>query len=166
MIVVKERLEELNNLMQDSVSEFYDAYTPHVYDREYRLYDVVQVRTDERKTDFKVVYMAEFLPPYDVAEEYIYDLIFLHGYHGGATSGKTKAGVEHPDGKTPYWKKPVPTFTEWGKKAKKTTSIKYIINKNERNWRNNELERYIDDAFTRVMSSYDAVKKLGYFVYL
>ena len=63
-------------------------------------------------------------------EDGLYDQVFRKGWHGGAASGDytfrgysfNKSGwvvthTPHPDTGTPYWRTPIPYYSQWGRKA-------------------------------------------------
>lgn len=86
-----------------------DRVYPQSYHRQYSLYDILDVQTDESAMtiswDFDPSPM-EYRSGYN-GEDGLYDLVFREGWHGGAQSGP-----RHP-GNGAAWRHPNPFFTEW-----------------------------------------------------
>lgn len=147
-------LDEFN----DSVTRFYDAYTPKIYKRQGNtstasggLYNVLDIQFDENSMvllsgdGYDSLYDKDKMPKDRDGFNSLYDTVFVRGYHGGATkiaSDKEAIWGAHPSPGTPYWRKPGVVvdpetgrsfryqYAKWGKQAKKTTSVyEFMIRK-------------------------------------
>ena len=148
--IISKNLEIMKNdfesMIDNYITIFYDSYNPRFYNRYGDLYNVYKITINKNNysIDFDSSYMM-----YDhrVSNEYIYQNSFINGYHGGAISG-----IGHPDVGTPYYRKPFPNFTEWGREAVKSNSIfdqikneaGFIIKKTEENVQNDFDKMFVD----------------------
>ena len=116
--------KECKDALRSSIEQFYDDYTPHVYKRQEGLLTAFRINADGTY-DFDGNLISGY---HRVGKDYLFDLAFQRGYHGGADKNKNGWYSYHPDPGTPYWRKPVPEYTEWGDPAAKTTPILEIVN--------------------------------------
>ena len=141
----------IEKIFQDAVTDFYNGYTPTVYNRRGDtgsksggLYDLF----NPERNNYGVLVLNE--PLYNElfdpsmmhggrngADVGLYSLVFVEGWHGGAKSideGKTKKYGKHPSPGTPYYRKPHPYYKHWGRQAKKESVSPYekIVNELER----------------------------------
>ena len=94
----------VNEMFDESVSEFYSGYSPEFYGRTGSLYEVMTViRTDDSLTLHFEPSNATVMNNGDT----VYGLAFKHGWHGGATA---------PDGVMRY-RTPYPYYKHWGRPA-------------------------------------------------
>lgn len=163
---------ELCDTIQNAIDEFYDAYPddadePFFYHRQHRLYDAVKIKKTKNDQDIEVLYGEEYFPKYPRVKRkgYMYDLIFINGYHGGARDGKTADGVEHPDGKTPYWKTPFPELNKWGSPAAQTESLESLVNRYKNDYFNNRVDKIIDIIMSDIIESYPVILNMFDIVY-
>lgn len=73
----------LDLIAQNAIDSFYEDYYPLVYSRQedlYKTYKII-ITQDDRKIDFGPQYMNG---GHRAGTEYIYNRMFVHGYHGGA----------------------------------------------------------------------------------
>lgn len=92
------KIKEISN---EAIARYYNAYAPHMYKRKESLYDAVDfgIRNGE---DFYWEYGADLINArHRASNEYIFDVMFMEGWHGGA-----KSGAGHPSPGTPHWKYP------------------------------------------------------------
>ena len=101
----------------NTITEWYSSYDPIMYNRRGSLYNMFEVRINGTK--LLVDIDGEGLAGLD---EYLYNLTFIRGYHGGADKGEG-----HPQYGIPYWRKPIPQFTQWGRPAQRNFSPYYRI---------------------------------------
>lgn len=126
----KKLLEEIEFIMHHAVTQFYDSYSRHVYMPTGNLYNAYKV-TDKTKKgnntneyNISIELGAEFMKEkYErgATADYIYNLSFVKGFHGGAFSSTA------PSSSVPYWREPVPFYTSWYKPAVHTTPPRSII---------------------------------------
>ena len=116
-------VSDLDYICRTIVDDFYSDYMPKgsdpiYYVRKYDLYNAYKIIIDDDtwEVDEDWKYMHE----HGKWNEYIYDLSFVRGYHGGAISGDG-----HPDPGIPYWRNPFPTFNNWGRPAAVSQSPYY-----------------------------------------
>jgi hypothetical protein len=105
---------ECEKALKMAIEQFYDDYTPKIYQRQGGLLDAYQINPDG-SFDFKSSLISG---DYSVGKDYIYTLAFEEGYHGGS-----KDGEGHPSPGTPLYKTPYPTYENWGRQAEQTTPI-------------------------------------------
>ena len=86
---------------------FYNEYRPQYYDRLGTLYDVFKL--NHSKNYINLSFDSGELSGHRVSNEYIYNTVFLQGYHGGAWRGIDK----------PYYRTNI-GFTDWGDPAKRS----------------------------------------------
>lgn len=92
--------KDLERIAREAVIEFYGSYGPRSYERRETLLNIftagyngtsVYIDFDSSKTSGR-----------NIGGDYIYDLVFKQGYHGGARYGIEK--YPHPEPGIPYWK--------------------------------------------------------------
>lgn len=94
--IVRKKIGEMH---RDAVDQYYEAYDPWAYRRTESLYRAYRIR--KRKAGFDLLVGGEFIPDHRVSSEYIYDVMYKKGYHGGA-----------PHNDSYYWKCPSPVFAQ------------------------------------------------------
>lgn len=79
----KKEIEE--KIIKKAIEDFYDDYPPHLYKRKYSLRKAYKftVKNGCYTIDFNYRYMKKH---HRASNAYIYNLAFISGYHGGATS--------------------------------------------------------------------------------
>lgn len=94
---VRNKIKQIN---RDAVDQYYEAYTPQAYRRTESLYKAYRIR--KKKAGFDLLVGGEFIPDsHRVSSEYIYDVMYKKGYHGGA-----------PHNNSYYWRFPGPTLAK------------------------------------------------------
>ena len=133
--------KDINKIIKKAINDFYSTYRPKYYKRKWSLkymYDFKSTKGDIL-LDFDAKYTRAH---HRVDNDYIFNLVFMQGYHGGAPSiaaDKVDRWGEHPDTGVPYWRFPPkpwedengemqPPYTEWGRKAKQDKSPMDRIN--------------------------------------
>ena len=123
---------------------YYRNYIPEYYNRRYELYKIPRIEIDRDNETFQTYYDSERLTKWyriykklgpTLGKEYIYQLSFVDGFHGGARSGPPDdGGNPFPGNKDkPYWRTPPPPeefpirYSKWGNPAVKTRSPKMLI---------------------------------------
>lgn len=126
----------LDYICRSAIDDFYSDYMPKgsdpiFYTRQYSLYKAYRIIVEDGH--FEVDYNWEYMDDEIHGEltEYIYNIAFIRGYHGGATSGDG-----HPASGIPYWRTPFPTFDNWGRPAAISRSPYMVIEE--------EAQKYID----------------------
>lgn len=109
---------ELKKIGNITIDKWYATYSPIYYHRRGSLYDSFQVNL--QGLDYSVEFDSSLISKFHNNSDYIYELSFIEGYHGGA-----KNGIDHPHPGIPYWKTPFPIFNQWGRPAKKSWSPYY-----------------------------------------
>lgn len=120
--------EDLDEIFTISIDKFYADYEPKFYRRTGSLYSVYKLTRHNGiiNWDFGAQYMPD---THRVDNQYIYDWVFLQGYHGGANTiaeSKVDKWGEHPHEGQPWYRTPHPSlgvtpYTAWSKYyAKKT----------------------------------------------
>ena len=106
----KKYKEELEEVGKSVVAQWYATYDPIFYRRGGSLYHAFKVYLNG--LDYGVDFDYRF-----IGNEIIFENSFMQGYHGGAIGGE-----EHPHPGIPYWRTPIPSFTDWGRPAKRSFS--------------------------------------------
>ena len=169
--------EKLAGVFNEAVMEFYNAYYPRFYEREYGLFDILDIKTN---ADGMVITGNDYCSLFDESamhedrsgNEGLYDLVFVEGWHGGSTGtdawGHT---VDTPHYRVPYREEGDADvgFYRWGRQAVRTDSP-YKIFKRELSVMEDgeiyqELERlahlYNDQAVQRYQSRIpDALRRI------
>lgn len=129
---IENRFEkDVNKIIKRAINDFYESYKPKYYRRKYSLRHMYKLTVGNG------VYVIDYDSKYTFAKhraenEYIFDLVFMEGWHGGAPDideSKVEIWGEHPSPGTPYWRRPPrpweddegyqhPPYTEWGREAK------------------------------------------------
>lgn len=108
----------ISELFHEAVQEFYDAYTPGYYQRQYGLNNVLDIHTDDKGM---AVYdtVEDLLDPSgmhgDRSGGDLYEKVFVRGWHGGAESGP-----DHPAPGVPYYRKPDGLWFQWSRPAERS----------------------------------------------
>jgi hypothetical protein len=80
--------EDLDIIFFYCVDEFYNEYSPVSYRRTDALYEGYKFTRGNNGLSFEFETSPSFIPNYHRASPaYIYDLTYLHGYHGGHING-------------------------------------------------------------------------------
>ena len=117
---------ELELIAEAAVSDFYLDYTPKRYVRQEDLYNAYKVIA--KNGDWRIEMGSEFMQgEHDAPNDYIYNLSFVGGWHGGAQKGDlgknldppmsiphpTPSDSDNPDDWSPRWVSLMP-FPLWG----------------------------------------------------
>lgn len=113
-------------LFHEAVQEFYDSYSPSMYQRQFGLFDLLDMHMDEHGViDYDSV--DDLIDPdklhSDRSGGSLYDKVFVQGWHGGAEDGPG-----HPSPGTPYYRTPIQIertgeifYPHWSRPAAKST---------------------------------------------
>lgn len=93
--------DELNSIAQSAIDDFYDDYTPNTYNRHGDIYNTykVTVEIDEFEINYKVDFDPKYMQYHGGIKDYLFNIVFEEGWHGGAISGNG-----HPDPGTPWYR--------------------------------------------------------------
>lgn len=107
--------EDLNAIFVACIDKFYADYDPTFYRREgslYRTYELTN-KNGVISRNFGEQYMPQtYKHSHRVSNKYIYEQMFLKGYHGGAHTidpDKVEQWGEHPDDGIPWYRTPHPS---------------------------------------------------------
>lgn len=113
--------QELQTIFESAVNQYYGAYSPKYYHRKKDFYDILETKVLD--TGFEATMSSSNLSGHRVSNEYIYLVMFKHGFHGGAWSGDEthfkeglKMTIPHPSPGVPYWRT-WPYFYYWSRPA-------------------------------------------------
>jgi len=116
--IAKYQNAEITRIFNEVINEFYSSYTPALYDRQYGLYDLLDLPSDSQYFTYDSI--DDLVNPDklhgDRSGGSLYHKIFEEGWHGGAESGP-----KHPSPGTPRYRIPPPNYPRWGRIAKQTT---------------------------------------------
>lgn len=104
--------KDINQIARNVIDEFYESYDPIYYadDRWGDLYNAYKVTVNNKV--WKIEYGAQFMKyRHRASNEYIFELAFEWGYHGGAWNGPN-----HPEPGVPYYRK-YPFYKQWSRPA-------------------------------------------------
>lgn len=102
----KRAAKEVDYICWSVITNWYDSYFPHVYDRTFSLLNSYHITPGHGYLNFKL--NADELSGHRADNGYIFDLTMVHGWHGGALSGD-----EHPNPGNAYWRYPIPEYYQW-----------------------------------------------------
>lgn len=140
--------KDVKRIFNEAVEDYYDNYNPTVYGRDSKgLYDLLVFESDE--TGSYAGYDPDNIG-YDWFrkdginnesgfKQYLYDITFLQGYHGGAdkiaANKEEKYGV-HPSPGTPWYRRPVGYYIDWGIRSQKDSvpPVKIVRDKVIERW--------------------------------
>lgn len=130
-------VNDITTIVTNAVSLYYKSYSPKRYIRYGSLYDAYNITIKNNTLILELG--SEFMPKVHRVDEkdpdYIYQVMFKGGWHGGATSG-IFYGNPHPNPGTPWWVDGV--SHNWMKKAERMpaqSSPYSIIEENFNNYK-------------------------------
>ena len=126
-----------NDVFMESVTRFYEDYTPKYYKRRRSLYDLIDIPTDEtgmailNGKDTETSFTGDYSNMFDGSKMVdrsgnnsgLFDAVFMQGWHGGAP--RSTGGGDM------YYRTPVYVWTRWGRKAEKSRVSVYQMFSNE-----------------------------------
>lgn len=138
--------DELNEIGKHVISMWYATYDPIYYHRQMSLRNAYLVSLED--TEYSVRFDSSLINAYSHHQDndYIYELTFIQGYHGGDTIGQN-----HPNKGIPYWRTPFPQLTNWGRPAKKSWSPYYMM-VSEMKKKIKEIDKKKQTEFNKVMN--------------
>ena len=119
--IPKTATPEIESASRFAVEDWYMAFNPDYYERTESLLNIYDIQPQIGAINVHL--SSDELGGHRASNDYIYEYMFILGYHGGAIFGP-----EHPSPGVPYWKKGF-NFSEWGKPAPKTTSAYTLMRK-------------------------------------
>jgi hypothetical protein len=155
----------VDTIIKESMEEFYATHTyhePYSYSSTGSLATFARFMLNENDNSFYVEYGSELGEGgYRVDKDYIYKLVFLAGWHGGAyTSSKTDDPHPHPG--IPYWRVPTPWGSFWSEPADRAPEppVSILTRKwnefvlNEYDKLKNEIENELLEKYSNKLSEY------------
>ena len=98
MSAMPKMIRQADLIVKTAIDSYYDSYEPHIYQRQESLYSAFQVELTHAGFDL-VFDEGNMRGGHRISNEYIYDVMFKKGYHGGA-----------PHNGNYYWRYPSPQF--------------------------------------------------------
>ena len=97
----EELREKLNIIAESTIEDFYDDYIPSGYRRIYDIYNTykIDVELDQFEIVWDIDYSPDYMKYHDGLKEYLFDIVFMQGWHGGADKGSG-----HPEPGTPWYR--------------------------------------------------------------
>lgn len=134
----------LNEIGKHVISQWYASYDPIYYNRQLSMKHAFKVEL--YGTDYSVVFDSDLINGYthNQDNDYIYDIVFMQGYHGGLTYGDG-----HPHVGIPYWRTPFPQLNRWGRPAKRSWSPYYEMV--------NQMNRAIKNIDSKKQKEFDSI---------
>lgn len=126
--------DDLDYIFVSCIDRFYADYNPTFYRREGSLYSTYKLTQKNGivSWNFGAQYMPQaYKHSHRASNQYIYDQMFLKGYHGGAhtiAEDKVEEWGEHPDDGTPWYRTPHPfrgirPYTDWSEHRAEKSDI-------------------------------------------
>ena len=141
-------IKDVKTICRTSIDMYYDAYTPKTYDRYGSLYYAYKIKII--RNDLIISFDPKYIPKVHRVDKenpnYIYDVMFKEGWHGGALN--YEHGVS-----TPYWRKP-PYFKEWGERAVKSESPYEIIEHRFNLYAKRRIKNIIINSSNKIFGKY------------
>lgn len=146
--------EDVNEIFEQGVSDFYQAYDPIFYHRTGALYDAFKITKTWNTVSWRL--SGELMPNvHRVDNSYIYEFVFNQGYHGGAVGANAYG---QPMWRTPHPSQGSPAWHSWGRPAVCTESPSELIWKYLDEYEaSGKIKEYSATAFQLVLGRY------GYF---
>ena len=156
--------EEIKNIFDKAVGEFYSSYSPAIYSRQYGLYDLLAIPSGDGIVDYSTI--DDIIDPSNLHSDRsggsLYEKVFEQGWHGGAESGP-----KHPSPGTPRYRKPPPRYPRWGRVAARSDPPDERFDRDlanaEAGYMNVEYERIVGEhneiAMDRVQKQIDSILK-------
>ena len=161
----------VNQIFNEAVDDFYSAYTPKIYERQFDLYRVLSLRLNSygeilNDTD------EDFFDPINMHPDRrghyhwdnaggfdsLFDLTFMSGYHGGAADSEDGT---HPLTGIPFYRTPHPYYSHWGDGAVRSVApfIHFRTRLDEANSPGGEIDQmfetigniHLKDAFDEIV---------------
>ena len=165
--------EKITEIFNEAVDRFYSAYSvvENGYQRqgnpakhEGGLYEVLEIQLDDDGTVYMGNTGEDYTTLFDQSKMHkdrhggdLFNKVFMSGWHGGAESGDG-----HPQNGTPYWRTPIPIYSRWGRKARKTTSPYTMIARDlgaieggEMFMKFKEISQYYNDKAVKTVIEHD-----------
>ena len=137
----KEAKEYLDYIGRTAVDDFYSDYDPHIYNRQYDLYNAYRIHINTKR--WEIVTDPGFMKKtHRVSNQYIFDWAFKFGYHGGAFDGPG-----HPNGVEPYYRT-FPYYKTWSNPAVRAGFSPYLQIEEE-------ATKYLDDTAVAMQKEYN-----------
>lgn len=145
-------VKDIDYICRTSIDAYYEAFTPNFYKRTESLYKAYRVKID--RNDVVIKLGGEFIPDtHRVSTDYIYNMMFKEGWHGGAPR------PDFDDGNL-YWRSPakkndgMPPFTFWGQIAPRTEAPFVMIEKRVNNYAERNIEHILINSFQTTLNKY------------
>jgi len=110
--IAKYQRDEIQRVYKETIKRFYDEYTPNIYQRTGSLYNLMSVTEDTETNIVAWDYDEKKMTPTRKnkagGREYLMDIVFGEGWHGGADKGP---GHRNPG--VPYYRQPPPYYRHW-----------------------------------------------------
>lgn len=136
--------KDIKKIINRCISDFYHTYKPKYHKRSYSLRYMYKIKATS--DCITINYSPRFTTVrHRAPKSYIFDIVFMQGYHGGATdisASKIQKWGEHPDPGTPYWRTPHPEYTSWGIPAKQDESPRNRIRDALNEYQNGKLQEH------------------------
>lgn len=112
---------EIEKAYKEAIKKFYEGYEPWLYKRTYSLYDLLVIEnaggeSNEVSWGYDSDKMVSTRHDQPGGREYLYDIVFVKGWHGGADKISQKFAPKygyHPNPGTPHYRVPDWFFTNW-----------------------------------------------------
>ena len=93
-------INEVELIVKTAIDDYYDSYVPHIYKRTESLYSIFDI--EYTKNGFNIIFdEGKMNNNHRADDDYIYDVMFKKGYHGGA-----------PYNGDYYWRYPSPQLAQ------------------------------------------------------
>lgn len=124
---------KVEELFRSAVNQFYAAYRPAYYERNFSLYNALEYEPDEYgivddQIDNDSLFSWDGVSSFERGggSHGLFDLVFMEGWHGGAAGIDRRGDVRT----SPHYRTPEGFYYNWGKQAVNTESPHDIAMRN------------------------------------
>ena len=147
---------ELNYIADSTIDAFYEDYDPSTYNRRGDMYNTykISVKRDKYDIEYEIDFSPEYMKFHGDLKEYLFDIVFEQGWHGGANEGEG-----HPEPGIPWYRDLWATkyakgfnYDEfepsgfWLRRAARSASPYEIMSKKMDDYISEWNEQYLDDV--------------------
>lgn len=158
----KKAQDELYDTFYSVISEFYADYEPWIYRRHSRGLELLLV-LEIKNGKITGYFDPDRMPTHRAPNDYLYDTVFIEGWHGGASKGAWSPNT------TLYYREPTPKqaalqgiapYSRWGREANRagfSPKEKSIIQMQEKMKElNDEFNEDFQNILKKVMQQFDS----------
>lgn len=122
--------EQLNIIAESTIEDFYDDYLDRKYKPVYDIYNTykITVEIDQFEINYDIDFSPEYMQHHGDLNGYLFDIVFVEGWHGGADKGSG-----HPEPDVP-WYRNLSVINKAGKNYKELDPSGFWLRRAERSF--------------------------------